>query len=219
MRYLHVTESKVEKRFTVCYHGAEKKLFSSIKAGLSWPTSSSPGFYCLLGEEYRVPGRFENPKAEKGKLILLADHESKSPFPDKLFDPLTDDCTLFHCDSIYTDLKNHEGDVGIFRDWMYDKNMRVDLVEAPFSDSFGLGVSLIRRWADASLLELPEGSLREQLKKLTAADLEESPETRFYAVNALRFVVSAFEKYRPPIHISFNGHRVNNFGPTGWMLA
>ena len=79
MRYLSTTHSKIDKRYIVCYQGREGKKFSHIKAGLAFSTPISPGYYCILGEEYRQLKRLEEVEVpQKGKLILLADKESKN---------------------------------------------------------------------------------------------------------------------------------------------
>ena len=95
------------------------------------------------------------------------------------------------------------------------------LCPAPFADNFRIGLSLIQSWRDRGLLEIPGDTvIYNQLKSITKADLEESPETKFHALNALRFAIGAFEKYRPtPFRFRFNRPRIHDSGPNDWMIA
>jgi hypothetical protein len=150
-----------------------------------------------LGEEYRPGKRFEGQEKLRGKLLLLSEGRSEKPYPQDLYRLLTDGCASFLGTSVYTDLGNeHEGNAALFREWMYENSSRVTLYDAPYRGNFAFGISIIGKWFDEGLLELPEDSLvRKQLKQLTAGDFEEGDvEVRYFAVNALRFVVAAFDK-------------------------
>ena len=71
------------------------------------------------------------------------------------------------------------------------------LEEAPWLDRPDLGIHHILGWKDKGLLEIPENSLiRSQLQTLQADQVKTVPET-MNAVNALRFLVCGFEKYKP----------------------
>jgi len=174
--------------------------WAAIRAGLSWPSPNSPGFYILIGEEYLEESRYGS--KSRGKLQVFAEKNYQSLFLDGLFKALTDDCALYHCGKIYTDLPMEEDDNGeasLYREYAYLNHIPLGrLEEAPYSDNFALGVSLIKRWQENGLLVLPEDSLvRRELKILTKEDLADKPEIRFPAINALRFVISAFEKFKP----------------------
>ncbi|MBN1841680.1 MAG: hypothetical protein JW883_05285 [Deltaproteobacteria bacterium] len=175
--------------------------YSAVRCGLSWPSTEASGFYVILAEEYVDQTRFEGQKRPRGKLRFLKEREHPSVFLDKLFVNLTDDCALFHCGTVYSDLDvTREKDAEFYREWTYEKKIihGKALEEAPYFDNFALGLSLIRRWVSDGLLELPEDSItRKQLKNITKADVDTLPPARVHAINALRFVVAAYHKYPP----------------------
>lgn len=185
---------------TIATKGGEKILrYHDIRAGLSWPTEAAPGYYCILGEQYQDVQRFEGLE-RRGELLLLAEHEFAGISLNELFAKLTDDTSMLECRSIYTDTEEaFRGHVEAYWEFSYKAGVKAgNLTQAPYTGNFLLGVSWIQDWAKSGLLSIPETSLvYSQLKTISKADLAESPETRFYAINALRFVVGAFHKYRP----------------------
>ncbi len=60
-----------------------------------------------------------------------------------------------------------------------------------------------------------EGPLFEDLKGISRSHLGDNPETKFYRLNALSYVVSGFSKYRPisPLKSEFHSS-----GMKGWQL-
>ena len=174
--------------------------YAAIRGGLSWGSGESPAFFMILGEEFVDKTRFEGQVPPRGKLKVFTERQIPSPFLDKLFSALTDDCALFGCGYVYADLSDeHEESGKLFMEYVSEKKARyVSLEDAPFVNNFPLGVSLINRWLSEALLDLPKESLvRDQLKKLTKQDFGDSPEQRFFAVNALRFVLGSFYKCPP----------------------
>lgn len=182
----------------------EEKLYLAVRGGLSWPFMAekvSPAYYCIVGEELiSAAQRKEN---QRGKLILLSEHEAPdilllSPF----FMKLTDDVKLLECNTFYTVTEKFQGEdysgyTEAFRKFIYEEQIGVHLEEAPWADKPDLGVFYINEWMKKGLLELPEGSLvRNQLRMTVAEKVNQLPQM-FNAVNALRFVVCGFEKYKP----------------------
>jgi hypothetical protein len=186
--------------------------YTAVRCGLSWPSAEASGFYVVLGEEWRGPTIYEGREGEKGKLILLKEQEIESPLLNELLPRITDDCTQFACEKVYTDLsENFEGYAEFYHRYIYDKNINYGrLCDAPYSDAanFLLGVSIIKIWLKDVLLELPPDSLtRNQLRGLSDEDLKDSPEVKFPAVNALRHSVNAFYKFRPSNLIGWTPNR------------
>ncbi len=197
--------------------GLEVKVFRAIKGGLSWPGSDSPGYYIILGEEDRpiLAGR-----KERGKLILFTEKMLPSVFPDVFCKHVTDDCSTTYCQNIYTSLVTEEGkiseEVEFYRDWKYRHEVSMgNLQEAPYSDNFALGISYIRQWIDDGLLELPKDSLAWiQLINFSRKDLDTSDvEERFFAINALRFVIASFHKSGGSGVLGFRPQRQTIPGP------
>lgn len=181
----------------------ELKKYLAVRGGLSWPLMAEnlPGYYCIIGEEL-IPAaqRREN---QRGKLILLSAYEAHDILSlPAFFTNLTDDAELLACNTFYTVTEEFQGkdygaDAEAFQKFMYEKQIPVHLEEAPWADRPDLGIYYINEWTQKGLLELPEGSLvRNQLRMTVAEKVNQLPQM-FNAVNALRFVVCGFEKYKP----------------------
>lgn len=174
-------------------------VYTAVRAGLKWPTKESMGYYCILGEEYNEADKFTkaNPSS---KLRLLAEREIPISFFDTLFKQLTDDCRMYCCDKVFTELgEEHEDQAGFYREYLYENKIGFgQLNEAPYVSNFILGISIIRRWLDDGRLDIPDDSIAiQQLRSLTDVDLQSSPEKKYHTVNGLRYAIAAFHKFRP----------------------
>jgi len=182
----------------------EKKQYVAVRGGLSWPLMAEkvlPAYFCIAGEELiSVAQRREN---QRGRLILLSEYEA----PDILslpsfFTKLTDDAKLLMCNTFYTVTQSFQGEdysghAETFRKFVYEKQSGIHLEEAPRADRPDLGLFYSNERMKKGLLELPEGSLvRNQLRTVVAEKVNQLSQT-LNAVNALRFVVCGFEKYKP----------------------
>jgi len=183
--------------------GGEKQ-YLAVRGGLSWPLLAdklSPAYFCIAGEELiSVAQRRAN---ERGKLILLSEYEASDILSLRaFFTKLTDDVKLLECNIFYTVTKelqgeDYSGHAETFRKFMYEKQAAVHLEDPPWVDRAYLGIFYLNEWMKKGLLELPEESLvRNQLKMVVAEKVNQLPQ-EFNAVNALRFVVCGFEKYKP----------------------
>lgn len=163
--------------------------FKGIRCGLSWPGPNAPGFYILIGQSMRAGVHGEYP------LAIL--REGLDQIPSELYEKIANDAGAFMAEDIYTDIS--EGFKGYVLDfWNFKKEkrprQRLFLRSGPFYQDFSHGVFTIKGWVKKNALVIPEGSLvYEQLKNMTGKDLKENPEEKFYAVNALRFAIGAFE--------------------------
>jgi hypothetical protein len=184
--------------------------YTAAHCGLSWPSAEASGFYVIVAEEWRGPTIYEGHESEKGKLILLKEQEIASPLLNELLPRITDDCTQFACEKVYTDLsENFEDYAEFYRRYIYDRNISYGhLCDAPYFSNFLLGISIVEQWLKDVLLELPEESItRHQLRGLSIEEIKDSPEVRFPAVNALRHAVSAFYKFRPSNLVGWTPNR------------
>ena len=183
----------------------EKKQYLAVRGGLSWPLMAEKvllsAYYCVVGEE--LISAAQRKANLRGKLVLLSEYEA----PDILslpafFTKLTDDAKILGCNTFYTVTQEFQGkdysaDTEIFRKFMYEKQIAVRLEEAPWADRPDIGIDYINEWMKKGLLELPDGSLvRNQLRMVVAEKVDELSQT-LNAVNAFRFVVCSFEKYKP----------------------
>lgn len=179
------------------YHeidGQPDKVYLNIRAGLVWPNKLAPAYYCILGQLDQ-----EN-ESKRNPIVFLC--EGKSKELHLLFDKLTDQAKILMCDEVYVDLTD---DRKCFRDSFsaYCRENHTSgfyLRQAPWPDNFAYGLSLIRDWIAKNSLEIEKGGvLGSQLGKISEDLLEDTAkaEVDFFAVNALRYVLGAFQKYRP----------------------
>jgi hypothetical protein len=150
-----------------------------------------------------LPGLLKkNVSAQKNKFTVEYEAPDIVTFPTAFFSKLTDDSIQYLCDTFYTVTKefqgeNYSGHSEVFQDFIYEKQIAVGLEEAPWADRPDLGIYHIQSWLGKGLLELPEGSITcNQLRRVANSTVKHLPQT-LNAVNALRFVVCGFEKYRP----------------------
>jgi len=171
--------------------GEENVLFSDIRAGLVWPTVSAPGYYVILGQ-------YDQP-ASSGRRPLRFFAEGEDALLQALFQKLTDDGKKHNAAVIYGDRSQVNMPFLESFDLHIKENVmgRYRLLQAPFSENLQYGVNLIRQHAKERLLEISKSSiLYNQLRSLNVEDLSE--EGKFYAVNALRYVVCGYEKSVDP---------------------
>jgi hypothetical protein len=210
----HIVEHEIREE-----DGSTRKIkYSGIRAGLCWPTIASPGYFCILGEEWRNVDKDEIRK-NRGKLHLLAESESNSLSLNDLFSMLTEATEKLCCGYVHFE-QEEEGKRSGFESafWEYTREHDIKssiLSPAPYSDNMILGTSWIQDWSKAGLLNIQEHAIVfEQLKKISKADLEDQPEKKFYAVNGLRYAVSAFQEYSP--HWSQPPYYVEETRPFNW---
>jgi hypothetical protein len=159
------------------------------RCGLSWPSASSPAYYCLLGQS--VIGNVT------GKYPLLLLKEGHEQLPGTLFQKMADDMGTFYCREIYVDPSDKFRSYTVmFNQFRHrERNLQgLHLRPAPFFQSFSHGVFIIKEWIKDEALEISKESIvYNQLKTISAENLRENPEESFYAINGMRFVVGAFE--------------------------
>lgn len=176
--------------------GTETIRYAAVRAGLSWPRADMPAYHCVVGEIRAV-------HQHRGRLVLLAEREYPGLSIEIVFDKLTDDLSMMLCSDVYT-LTDHERDsdyIDAYQAYMIEKRVSARLDQAPFADNFQLGIYLIKDWIRMGRLELPEKSVvRDQLRRISKVELDpkQHPERKYYAINGLRYVVAAFQKFVPP---------------------
>jgi hypothetical protein len=104
------------------------------------------------------------------------------------------------CDEIYadfTDVRRCYQDV--FHGYCQESRIRgLYLRQAPWPENFSFGLGIITDWLGKESLEIDgETVLAQQLGKISEDLLEDTAkaEVDFYTVNALRYVLGAFQKY------------------------
>ncbi len=176
--------------------------YLAVRGGIAWPLldANLPAYFCIFGEEQTPETRFDR---TRGRLCFLCEYEAESFSLSSFFARLTDAATLYNCDTFYgvTELsrgEDYRGFVEAFREFLYEKKAKGQLEEAPWHEHLTIGIHHIQSWREKKLLEIPEDShIAAQLRSLQQGEqLKTIPET-LNAVNAFRFVICGFEKYRP----------------------
>lgn len=179
--------------------------YQAIRGGISWATAahavSAPAYYCILGQEW-TPKPYQGERKKKGVLRLISEYESPSLMNrETFFRRLTDDTTRFFCWSCYADIEEKEGEVdpheNAFREYVSEHQIHPapTMYQAPYVEDFLHGLQEVNNLRRQGLIDIGNGPiLHDQLTRIEEKDLTINTEIRFYAVNALRHVVTSFTK-------------------------
>jgi len=188
---------------------SEKKKISffakGVKGSLRWPTIHSPGYLCVVAQKVGINAYGKSP------LFLLEEHTER--LSKDLFKVLIDSRKRFSCVQFYNDFKpENEGLKRLFYDHCrYERASGIGLIRAPLVENFNLRMDLVREWVKSESLEVPDGTiLCDQLEHMSPDDLSEKPEERFFAVDALSFILASLEKdgsWQPDEFIDVEGGR------------
>lgn len=181
------------------------KQYMAVRGGINWPLIhvNLPAYFCIYGEEYSDALRFAPPENRRGRLVFLCEYEAPEIYTglQTFFTKLTDATALYDCSTLYTvtetsHTEDYRGYAEAFQRFVSEKKAKGHLEEAPWHERPDLGIHHIMAWNAKGRLDIPEDSLiRAQLQTLQALQVKDVPET-LSAVNALRFMVCGFEKYR-----------------------
>lgn len=170
---------------------AEEKACIGVRCGLSWPMSLNPGgYFCLVAQEAtrRITGEYP----------LLVIREFQAVTMNALFEKMFDEMGMFGCTEIFADCSPR------FTNYIqtldsYRRSKRalqdVKLKHAPYAESFLHGNDMITKWIKVIKgLTIPKDLIiRSQLREIRESDLKGEPQEKFFAMNALRYVLGAFE--------------------------
>jgi len=188
--------------------------YLTTRAGISWPTPQSPGYYCILGL------KDEPTLTEKNPLVLLA--EGQDELMEKFFERLSITANRLFCNRIFANLEQNKG----FEDSLY-KFVRQRKLEGirPWDSSefedFHHGTSLIKQYKRHNALIISGNTvLLKQIQSMEPDDVREKFEARFYAVAALCRVLGSFEAwpwYKPTFGTAgFGNFEDRHVGGDGW---
>jgi hypothetical protein len=176
--------------------------YVTVRGGLSWPNQGAPAYYILFGQIHGGVTRFQGSENSK-KLRYFREFESRDL--STFFKHLCEDAALLRCESFYVEKTDasraYEESLAAYRK---AKQIEVQpyLEEASYIDNFEHGAHVIREWLTSGSLTLPEGSIiHRQIfsEGIDDSDFASDVAVRFYAVNALRHVINAFnfQDFRP----------------------
>ena len=175
--------SRKHKFIRFHYKNGSTDDFLRVCGGLSWSTVEASAYFTCLAQ------RREENEFRKKPLIQVLEFEDEGSI-DGFFERVRKAASRFQVSLIFTDVENSS-----FYTKFSSRHYYL-LQGVTGSEDFNYGLSIIRAWGKKNALETMEGSiLRSQLSSLRESDLRESPERKFNAVNALRYVVSGFDDW------------------------
>jgi hypothetical protein len=174
---------------------AEREHLRGARAGLSWPSPRSPAYYVILGQLSKT--------LPNGRHPLWVLREGFNHIINDLFQEAVDVMGEFVAHEVFSDISSKYQNY-VLNFWQFHQERKLQeirLLPAPFFQSFNHGVFLVKEWIKNEALHIPEGTLvREQLRNIREDDLKVDPEAEFFAINALRHSLAAFDvsDYLPP---------------------
>jgi len=212
--WYHIVNSDSTGRFIihiVMNGNVEEKIrYVSVRAGVSFPSQDGKGAFVVVGQE--MDDKLETAPTP---LVLLDEWEFPGLSVDQFWDRVSDSLVLYGVKPVYFDATD-ETNLHVFMDYCDRRKLNVDYQAAPFVDNFFAGLSTCNDWLREGRLDLHKTSVtRDTLRNITRTDLQNSPETKFPLVNALRHCLSGFRKYPPvkPFNLGRMGYEKNS-----WML-
>lgn len=196
--------------------GEEKDFrYQAVRIGLVWDSLENPAFFVVGGME--TEDKFA--ASLHGTVSIIQEFEVQNLSLDVLFDALSDSYVSMLCDAVYVDCgEEKEGYKSRLWDYLDKRNLRaVNIYDIPYRD-IALRFSTIKDFNDSGCLIIDRGSpLFQDLQGISRSHLKDRPETQFYRLNALGYLLSGFEKYKPirPFKMprEFRGSRNGS-----WML-
>ena len=187
--------------------------YQSVRIGLVFPTVDNPSYFVVGGMEIDDPYF----ASERGLVRVIGEVEIADLSLDSLFNAVTDSYTSMLCDQVYMDFAANEDYRMRFWNYLDQHNLRTSLLDVPYKDVV-LRFSLLRDFNDSGNLAVDKGSvLYQDLQSVSKESLRDNPESKFYRLNALSFLIAGFEKYKPVKPLR-DTSRLSTRRDQGWML-
>jgi hypothetical protein len=214
------TQRELTGEFSVTFKSGDgegkefTKAFSEIRAGVSWPIRLLPGYIAIIG---LYAGSIFG-KENSHMLIYEREYPSSIELMTDAYNRAND--LRFH--HFYTDMQNTAWQ-GFNID--FQKRIRTGLgskdiriIHSPFAQDFIIGKDVIKRMAGQKALNIPSASiLMNQLRNMTPQDLDcERPDQKFHAINALRYVLVAWDQMKSRPRGESRGEKERSISVEGW---
>lgn len=188
--------------------------FSDIRAGISWPIRSLPGYLCIMG--LLSAAQVGQPKS----LMLI--YERTYEDNNKLMVDAYNRAHDLRFQRFYSDLKATEWH-GFNREFQ-EKVRRglgggdIRLEHSYLAHDFRYGFEVVNRFGQSGCFIIPKSCLlSEQLRQMVPANLEvDRPENKFNAINGFRYAVVAFDKKRTPSGLGKEVEKERVISVQGW---
>ena len=191
--------------------------FTAVRAGIAFTTDKSPFHLSVVAQHYIDPEIYADTSPAFDLLFECTDHGLDL---ESRHNKMADIANLYKCD-FYADLSGTNQDsVESYRHWKSKHGFEHgSLLEAPYAGNIRLGVEAIKSYVKSHSLDIPKHSPAfEQLSRITEADLaERDVMPRYYAVEALRHVMSSFKR-NPGARRILTPRIPRNTSPLGWMI-
>lgn len=182
----------------ITYEDGKKveKPFVGTRVGLSWPVKENPGGYYILVAQ-------EATRSILGISPLWVISELKGLTFENLINKMFNEMGTYGCFEIFSDVSDQNRSYIIALETQRRKHrdlQDIRLKEAPYYDQFLKGSNTITKWIKVIKgLTIPRKFyIHTQLREMRTEDLGSKAEDIFYAVNALRYVLEAFETSKIP---------------------
>lgn len=175
-------------------HPPEDKIFLGVRCGLSWPIASNPGgYYCLVAQEAK--------RLITGEKPLFVIREFNALTLNALLEKMVNDMGIFGCFEIFTEMsKRYENYLNALSLFLRNNRslQQIKVKPAPYAEGnegFLHGKNMIDKWIkEIKFLTIPKGfCIHSELRVIREVDLKGNPQEKFFAINALRYVLGAFE--------------------------
>ena len=199
------------------YHGPngrKESLFADIRGGLAFGTEQSPFFAVIVGQ----PMLDRHIEIRDPVFELLHEWQDDGFDLEMRHNMVADLSSLYCCDWFCNfQTEKQEGSREAFWDFKQrHPQTNGDLVPAPYAQNWRTGLELCKSLVTMNKLKLPKNSeVYTQLTRFSRDDFGKKVAERFYAIEALRHVISSFK--RDPVIIKESSYRLSETGDTSWM--
>jgi len=191
--------------------------FCDVRGGIAWATDLSPFCIVIVGQDFFDEKLYYD---KSPSFTLIFEATDRGLDLERRFNELADIAELYKCD-LFADLSPlHEPEQDAWYDYHSAKGLTYgDLLPAPWSDNFRLGIELCKtsvRKHKLSITKDTEAFL--QLSRITEKDLgDKDVKARYFAIEALRHLMAAFKR-DPADHPNINVAEHTSAGGQGWMF-
>ena len=191
--------------------------FTDVRGGLAWSSSTSPMFAVVVGELAPDANLAHNEPIYE----LLHEKELGGIDLEQKFNAVGDiSCLFANCEWWCAFLEKYDAQKESWWDYQGRKPQQGgDIQPAPYENDYRTGLEICKSLLNRNKLLLPKTSVvHAQLANFAEADLA-LPDVaqKYFAINALRFCITAFRRYAPIRADNISMHTQNGEAQ-GWML-
>jgi hypothetical protein len=195
-----IINSKISGGGVITHNTTSEKVkyFSrNVRGAITWPMPAMniPGYFCMFGEEWNEHMRYEDYNDGRGKLRFLTEYIFERYSLSDFCKRLGEDTARLCCTRIYiTGDEDFAEETLLFNKYISDHHIRGRLEEAPYWKKPNISIGIMQDWQKRSLLEIPDDTvLFGQLATIQDSDIATGLSDKFFAVQALCYLIGGFE--------------------------